>query len=274
MGVVIISNPIEALVTQRRGDGFNCREALRDDAEWMVCFKCRKKHRLRHGNEDHDATDFADRHPLEGGCFPLRMGPAAMERAVRHAQAWKRFNHHSVRDFTHNASVLEAFGTVTALDLTGIGIASSVTAGWCSCWIDNSSGLYLDIAVWYYSQAVNTAASSQKSHFLYGPGSWLTTDLPVNTAGNTVTNSSTTSATLTYLDITANPVGFPLLKVVPYITTNKAIQGGLFGFAKGHDMTCPKVVWLGLVNAAGPTIGTGGGTPTKISYAGAYNTVA
>jgi hypothetical protein len=121
---------------------------------------------------------------------------------------------------------------------------------------------------------LNTAASSQKAHFLYAPGSWLTTDLPTNTAGNTVTNSATVSAVNTFLDITANPTGYPLVKVVPYITTNKALQGGLFGVAKGHDGVAPKVVWLALVNAAGPTIGTGGGTPTKISYAGTYNTVA
>lgn len=267
-------DPLTQLVERRRGDGFSARELLRDDREWVVCCTCRKKHPLRGNVADHDCQDFRERHQAERGCVVLRIGPEQMEQAVRRAERRRREQRHSIAGFADNASVLEAFGTVTALDLTAIGIATSVTAGWCSNWIDNSSTLYLDILVWYYSQAVNTAASSQKAHYLYGPGSWLTTDLPANTAGNLATNSATVSAVMTYLDITANPVGYPLLKVVPYITSNKALQAGLFGFAKGHDGFCPKVVWLGLVNAAGPTIGTGGGTPTKISYAGAYNTVA
>lgn len=206
------------------------------------------------------------------GCLVHRLTPDAMERSVRRAERRRRLRHDSIVDFTHNASVLEAFGTLTSIDLTGAGIAVSVTAGWCSCWVDNSSNLYLDYSWWWNMAAVNTAASSQKAHYLYLPGSMLTTDLPSNTAGNTATNSSSTSATLTYLDITANPVGFPLAKICPYITQNKVINsGGMFGTAKCHDGTCPKVIWLGMVNAAGPTINT---TGSAAKFIGSYNTVA
>ncbi len=273
-------NPLGQRVRQRPGDGAPARELLRDDREWVVCFSCPTKHGrnvrhpLRPGMGDHDAGDFAERHPMDQGHMVLRVTPQAMERAVRAAEHRKRLLHHATAGFLDNATVLEAFGTVTALDLTAIGIAVSSTAGWCSCWIDNSSTLYLDIAVWYFSQAVNTAKASQNAHFLYGPGSFLTTDLPTNTAGNGPTNSASVSAILTYNDITTTAVGWPLLKVCPYVTTNKPIHsGGLFGFAKGHDMTCPKVVWLGMVNAAGPTIATGGSPATAIKYSGCSNTV-
>jgi len=268
-------SPLQAIIERRPGDGFNVRELIRDDREWAVCCTCRKRHPLRGNNADGDYADFAVRHPHERGCLVLRVGPEQMRRAVERAQQRKRLRHDSVANFSHNASVLEAFQAVQALDLTSIGIASSVTAGWCSAYINNSSALYLDILFYYYSQAVNTAASSQKAHYLYAPGSFNTTDpLPSNTAGNAATNSSSTSATLTYLDITTSAVGFPLAQIVPYLTTNKPIQSSLFGVAKCHDGWCPLYVWLGLVNAAGPTISTGGSPATKIGYAGAYATVA
>ncbi len=266
-------SPITELVDRRRGDGFSCQEMLKDDAEYVACFTCRKRHKLRGNCASGDYQDFAIRHPAERGCLILRIGPEQMQRIVNRAQRRKMLRHDSVLNFTHNASVLEAFQAVQSLDLTAVGIAVSVTAGWCSAWIDNHTALYTDILFYYYMAAVNTGASSQKAHYLYAPGAWNTTDtLPNNTAGNAVTNSASTSATLTYLDITANPVGFPLVKVVPYITTNKIINsGGLFGVAKGHDGWCPLYVWLGLVNAAGPTITS---TGSKIGFAGSYNTVA
>lgn len=267
-----MDTPLDTLVARRAGDGFNARELLKDDREWVVCHTCRKRHPLRNSNADQDATDFIARHPSDSGCLTMRIGPEQMEAAMKRSEKKRRLQHLSIAEYSHNASVLEAFGTVTSLDLTGIGIATSVTAGWCSAWIDNSSNLYLEILFWYSMAAVNTAPSSQKAHFLYGPGSFLSADLPSNTAGNTVTNSASTSATLTYLDITANPVGFPLLRVVPYLTQNKVIQSaGLFGVAKGHDGWCPKFVWLGMVNAAGPTITSAG---SAIKYAGSFATVA
>lgn len=267
--------PLDELTEARQGDGFSAREMLRDDREWIACWKCRKKHPLRHTNADGDAADFRERHPIERGCIVLRVSPEQMETIMRRAQKRRELRQDSVADFFDNATVLEAWQASQALDLTGIGIASSVTAGWCSCWIDNSSSLYLDIVIaYYFSQAVNTAASSQKAHYLYGPGSDASANLPYNTAGNSATNSSTTSGTLTYLDITANAVGFPLLGVVPYITTNKPLQGGMYSFAKCHENWCPKFCWLGLVNAAGPTIGTGGTPATAIKYAGASLTVS
>lgn len=203
------------------------------------------------------------------------MSPEAMRRAVNVAQAKKKRRRDATAGFVGNADVKEAFQTGQTLDLTGIGIATSVTAGWCSNWIDNSSNLYLDVLIWYYSQGVaSTAPSSQKAHLLYAPGSYASADLPSNTAGNTVTNSASTSATLTYLDVTANDSGFPLIASIPFLTTAKPIcSNRLVSIAKGHDGIMPLFAWLGMVNAAGPTIATGGSPATKIAFRGVYNTV-
>lgn len=275
-----MSDPLTVRAEQRTEAGIACRDLVRGDREWCICWACPRhkgrnvRHPLNPANPTQDYHDFRDRHKEEWGCLVVRVGPDAMRRAVNVAQARKRARREATAGFVGNADVKEAFQSGQTLDLTGIGIATSVTAGWCSNWIDNTSNLYLDVLVWYYSQAVNTAASSQKEHVLFGPGSFATGDLPVNTAGNTVTNSASTSATLTYLDYTANDNGFPIIQRCPYITTNKAIcSNRLFGYAKAHDGIMPLVAWLGLINAAGPTIGTGGGTPTAIKFRGVYNTV-
>ncbi len=266
-----MENQIAALLDRRSEGGFNARELLRNDAEWVACMTCRLKHRLAPSSPDQDYDDFAEKHKPERGCIVFRLGPEYLERRARAAERRKKALRLAVRDFLHNSNVKESFQAEQTLDLTAYGIASSVTAGWCSAWIDNSANLYLDILFTYLSAAVNTGASSQKAHYLYSAGSWASGELPSNTAGNTVTNSASTSATLTYLDITANPVGFPLIKVVPYITTNKVLSGGgLIGTAKAHDGWCPPFSWLGVVNAAGPTSTA---TGSKVGYAGAFATV-
>lgn len=267
-------NEFNYIGKRRRSGGCSVYELSKNDKEWAICFPCRKKHQLRGNNAAQDYLDFAERHKYEQGCVTLRVNQEYLYRIVQREEKRRKHLGLSSNKFTHNASVLEAFQTNQTLDLTGIGIASSTTAGWCSNWIDNSSNLYLDILFWYYSQAVNTVASGQKSHFLFAPGSFDSTDLPTNTAGNTATNSASTSATLTFLDVTANDSGWSLVKMVPYITTNKALQSGLFGIAKAHDGVVPLFIWLALINNAGPTIGTGGSPATIIKYRGTYCTVA
>jgi hypothetical protein len=266
-------NQLDALADRRPSNGLWVPDLIHGEQEYAICFTHRTYHPLRDNNALADYQGFCEKHSLDHGCKAHRIGQDQLKRTLDKEHRRRRRKHLS-RRFVPNANVNEAFRSSTSLDLTSIGIASSVTAGWCSCWIDNSSNLDLDVLVWYYSQAVNTAASSQKEHVIYGPGSFLSTDLPVNTAGNTATNSSSASATLTFLDYTANDNGWPIVKRFPYITTNKPIGGtGLFGFAKAHDGVCPQFVWVGLINAAGPTIGTGGSPATAIKYRGVYLTV-
>ena len=343
-----MSNPIEAASNQYRGNGAPLRELLRDDREWVICYTCPRnnrenvRHPLRGGNAVHDYRDFAANHPASDGHTVCRIGPDYMEGMVRQAEQYRDRLGLSQR-FIGNADVKEAFGAVVNLDPTAVGIATSVTAGWCSNWYDNSAGLYLDTMFYVSFIPVNTIASSQKAIYLYGPGapsvSILTyvftvtsasatvgatytnngntftvvatiaaatilvlsttaagapqasgtltkatgtgdatiafsasvNSLPSNTAGNGVPNSSATSALMTHLDVTANDAGFPLIGTIPYLTTNKYITSNrLVGIAKGHDGTNPKYSWLGLVNAAGPTLNA---TGAQLAATGVYNTV-
>lgn len=269
-----MSTPLDPIADRRREGGFSAKELLRNDREWAVCFTCRKRHPLRGNNADHDYQDFACRHPADQGHLVMRIGPAQMDQMVRRAERRKAARHDSILGFTENASVLEAFQSSSqSVDLTGLNsLATSVTAGWCSAWVDNSTNLYLDYLYYVNMAAVaTTAPSSQKAHFAYATGSHASGDLPNNTAGNTVTNSASVSAALTYLDITANPTGFNLVRVIPFLTTNKPINSGIFAVAPAFGGWIPLFHWLGYVNAAGPTIAASG---NAIKYRGVYSTVA
>ena len=269
-----MTEPLDSLANRRRGDGFNAGELLSQDREWVACWVCRKKHPLRNNNADHDYADFAVRHKPENGCVVLRIGPEQMRSIMLQAERRRRRKHLSLADFGHNASILEAFqGSTQSVDLTGLNsLATSVTAGWCGAWVDNSTNLYLDYLYWVKMAAVNTAASSQKAHYVYVASSHASTDLPGNTAGNTVTNSSSTGATLTFLDITANSTGFlGPVAVIPYITTNTPIVSNIFSIALAHNGWTPLFHWIPYINAAGPTIAA---SSNAIKYRGVYNTAA
>ena len=266
---------LEALAGRRPEGGFAAAALLRDDREWAACWACRRKHPLRTGNADHDYADFAARHPTSRGCIVLRLGPEQLERSARRAERRKRAMREAVAGFLHNASVLEAFqGSDQSLDLTGFNsLASSVTAGWCSTWIDNSANLYLEYLSEIVLANVNTAAAGQKALYVWTCGVLNTTDtLPTNTAGNAVTNSAATAAALTFLDFTANPTGFfGPIQAVPYITTNKWAQAGAFPMSQAFNGWPPRFFWFPFINNAGPTIAASG---NSWKYRGVYATVA
>jgi hypothetical protein len=171
------------------------------------------------------------------------------------------------------ANILEAFGTITSLTITNLNsLASSVTAGWMSAAIDNTSNLYLDYGVQIKFAAVNTAPSSQKAFFLYAAPVLDDTTSDYATTGAASEGGPTgIEGTLTFPDITANPVNIPLIGVVPYVGQNAVIISPVFSIAAAfNDMIPPKFV-LGLVNASGMTIAASG---NYVKIRGIYRTVA
>lgn len=315
--------------------GLSARELLRDDREWVVCYRCRKKHPLRGNCADADYLDFHARHQPSQGCIVARVGPVAMEEMVRRAERRKRRLRHAVADFLHNASVLEAWGSLNLMSIANFGLSNSATAGWSSQWVQNvSSPLYLDyqldlnITTWtgtpanndalyffivgrnalvvtissasvtagavYSNNGVNftvlTTISSATTLYMQGNGvpqasgtltqvsgtgpttitfsSW-TPVLPKNTAGNTVSSSSTSDATLTFLTIASNPTGFYPIKVIPYQASGDITNPGPFGCAQAYNGNLPQYLWWAAINYSGQTC-----TPAFITTQGIYNTVA
>lgn len=271
---------IEVIASRRREGGFNAREMVRFDQDIAACYTCRKKHPLRIGNESQDYSDFAVRHPIERGCVCVRLNPDQMRAIVNRGQERKKLRHDSVLNFTHNASVLEAFqSSDQSLNLTSFNsLASSATAGWSSTYIDNSSNLYLDILAYVKIAAVNTAPASNKAFYVYGASMHLTTaaptDLPTTGAasGNTVANSASTAAALTFPSIsTPLPSLLPIVRVIPYPVINITNTSPLFNLASAFGGWIGLFNWFAVLNFSGMTIAASG---NLFSYRGVYNTVA
>jgi hypothetical protein len=159
-----------------------------------------------------------------------------------------------------------AFGSATAFTKTNANLANSATAGWKSNAIDNSSNKYLDALVSIELAAVNTAPANSKAVFLYayalvdGAGSAYTS------SGDGTPNGS--EGTITFPDVTANPIPMPLLGIVPYPTQNKAINGGPFSVAKCFGGVLPPKWGVCMINHTGMTLSV-----TDIKYVEVYNTV-
>lgn len=275
-------NVFHDIVDRRPGEGAPVRELLRDDREWAVCFSCPRKHGrnvrhpLRGNNADHDFKDFACRHPDAAGHIVLRIGPQQMENAVRRAERRKRAQHEALAGFLDNASVLEAFqSSDQSVDLTSFNsLASSATAGWSSHYIDNSSNLYLDYIAYIKIAAVNTAPANNKAAYLFAATALNTTDLPASGAssGNTVPNSSSTSAALTFPSI-ATPL--PCLFGAPI----RVLQYPVQNIANTHpNITVARYIgpiglylWFPLLNYTGMTFAASGNV---FKYRGVYSTVS
>lgn len=270
-----MSEQIRDIGKRRRGGGFSARELLRDDREWAACWSCRKKHPLRGNNADQDYQDFSFRHPISNGCVVLRFGPEQMRRIILQAEKRKKIRHDSILEFTHNASVLEAFqATDQTLDLTSFNsLASSATAGWSSQAIDNSSNLYLDYMAAVKFASVATAPASDKAFYMYGATSLNTTDLPTTGAssGNIVPSSTTTAAALTFPSVSTLQSLLPLITAVPYPVSTITNQTPLYTVARAFGGLIGLFLWLPMVNFSGMAIAASG---NSYKYRGVYNTVA
>ena len=265
---------LKEISSRRRGDGFSSRELLREDREWAACWICRKKHLLRANNADHDYQDFKVRHPSENGCVVMRVGPEYLERRTRRSEAERRDRQLSIRDFLHNASVLQAFqGSATTLDLTGFttasGLANSATAGWCSQYIDNHTNLYLDYFCQIIISVLTGSPANNQALYFYTAGSFVNTSPPANTAGTSMPNSNTTAATVTFLTIVSNPTGFSTIKVIPYQTSGDIPGPAPFSCGQAYNGFLPQYLWWPAINYTGQTV-----KPTSISVQGIYATVA
>jgi hypothetical protein len=168
------------------------------------------------------------------------------------------------------AVVLQAFQGIQTFTITSLNsLASSLTAGWGSAPVDNSATLYLDAFVQVNLAAVNTAPASLKAIYVYA---YALTD-PAGTAYTTTGVASGTPGTqgaLTFPDITANPVGLPLIGIVPTITQNVLTNSGPMSVAKAFGGWLPQKWGIAIINASGFTIAAAG---NSVQYTGVYNTV-
>lgn len=168
------------------------------------------------------------------------------------------------------SDIKQAFSTQSsALTVTNLNnLSSSLTGGWCSAPITNTTDLYADILLEITLTFAGTAPGSQKCVFVYayeGDGSVYET-----TGAATGGTPSGSEGTITFPDITASQVGFHVVGVIPYSATGVA-QTRYFSLAQAFGGFIPPKWGIALVNASGAAIG---GSGNNIYWRGVYATVS
>lgn len=251
---------------------------------WAQCHDCKVQHPIHLSPNDVGVhakfSDFANNHQGHAvGLIPqahtyLDFFRWSMRDLVRKAfwqpvdavilAAYRARAQGPIFDYRGNADVKEAFqGIVTDTITNFSGLATSATAGWQSAQIDNTANLYLDTLMQFTNTAVNTAAANSKAIFFFAFGGNATGVL--TNFGAAVTGTS--EATLTFPDVTANPVP-GLVYVQPYTTTNIAMASLPFSIAAAFSGVLPSYWGVAAVNHSGMTLGT-----VTMKHQGEYNTV-
>ncbi len=166
-----------------------------------------------------------------------------------------------------SGDVKEKFGTATAFTKTNANLATSATAGWMSNAIDNSANLYSDALVTIELAAVNTAPANSKVIYLYAFALIDTSGSAYTSTGSATPSGS--EGTLTFPDVTVNPLPMPRLGSVAYPIQNTAINAGPFSVAACFNGVLPPKWGVAMINHSGMTLNV-----TNIKYIEEYNTVA
>ncbi len=161
------------------------------------------------------------------------------------------------------ADVSEKYGTLTTLTITNAGLATSATAGWQSDAVDNTTNLFDDVEIHFDLAAVNAAPANSKAIFVFAFA--LTDDGASNYESTGDGAPSGSEGTLTYPDVTANPLVARPLGVIPYPVQNKALKKTFF-LSDVWPVVPPK--WaIGMVNHSGMTISVNSIKYRGIKYA-------
>lgn len=243
--------------------------------EYAVCHTCRMKHRCARGSVD--ALEFFSRHRAHSVGFSERnprleklhrlLGVDTFRLIRRNVGEWiigvDRLGHAGYSD---NASVKESFGSPTGFTNTNLNtLANSATAGWQSNKIDNSVNLYDDMIV---NLVLGSAVwASPKSVYLYAFGLIDETGTAYTSTGAAAPGAS--EGTLTFPDVTANPVVAPLLGVMGLSTASVAVNGGPFAIARCFGGVLTPKNGVGIVNQGGVAFAS-----ATANYREVYYTVA
>lgn len=167
-----------------------------------------------------------------------------------------------------SATRTTTYGTATAFTKTNANIAASVTAGWKSNAIDNTTTKALDALVSIELAAVNTAPAGTKTLYIYAYG--LISGTAYTSTGDGTIDG--TEGTVTFPSVTTLPVVLRLIGTVPYPVQNKAINAGPFSVAQAFPSPAGGVLpdkWgIAYVNDMGQTLNV-----TNIFYQEIKNTL-
>jgi hypothetical protein len=162
-----------------------------------------------------------------------------------------------------NADIKIAYQAAQSMTVTNLhSLASSVTAGWQSAVVDNTSALYTDYFVMAVLDFANTAPANSKAVFFF-----VYTGLESGTYTNPASGSE---GTITLVDVTANDQAMPMLGRVPYTTQDEVAESTLWSVATAMRQAVPPYWGVAAINHSGAALAASGNT---VKYRGAFYTV-
>jgi len=215
---------------------------------------CRKFHALPSGVLEGlvSARDFADRHPGH---------------ELRYILPADEARHELMRG---NADVKTAYTTENTMTVTNLhSLASSPTAGWTSGVEDNTATKYIDAIVMVVLDPANTAAANSKAFFIYAYGGTATGDLTTTAAASGGTPGA--QGALTFPDVTTNPIGLPVLGIMPYLNADVVQKSKPMSICRAFDVLWLPAFWgVAVVNHSGAALAASGNT---VKWRGQFATV-
>lgn len=232
-----------------RGWWHDLRRPTGPAVRFAVCRTCNLRHQLMPPYLDARMAEFTRRH--EGHDLEIVK--------VRNPDLYA-----DLLSLAPNADVKQAFQgaqTVTSTSLQSL--ARSVTAGWQSAAITNTTNLYLDDLVQVTIAAVNTAPANGKVFWVMAGHS---TD-----GGTTYTRPfSGSQGTCTYDAIDSLPQVAPVLGIIGYATQNTILSSPAMSMAATSGFVLPEGYAIGVINDSGFTTAASGNV---VKTNGVYRTV-
>lgn len=134
------------------------------------------------------------------------------------------------------AAVKEVIGSTTSLTVTNLqSLSSSLTAGWQSDVVDNTSDLFLDIMVAVTLSIGSVTPANDKGVYVYAYGAWSGSNYTTVATGPTGTQG-----TFTFPDQSLYPSPYPFLGFIPTpIITSATTYRKSFSLAAAFQGSVP-----------------------------------
>lgn len=146
-----------------------------------------------------------------------------------------------------------SYGDTTTMTVTGLhSLASSLTAGWQSAVVDNTTDKYLDALVQVVVDFANTAPSNELKVYVFAYGG-IESGVYTNPA-------SGSEGAITVVDFSANESAFKLIGSIPYTTQNEVAESQPMTVAQAFGGVLPPYWGLIVMNYAGAALAASGNT--------------
>lgn len=146
-----------------------------------------------------------------------------------------------------------SYGDTTTMTVTSLhSLAQSLTAGWQSAVVDNTSDKYLDALVQVVIDFANTAPGNDKKVYVFAYGG-IESGVYTNPA-------SGSQGTITVVDFSANESAFKLIGTIPYTTQDEVAESQHMSVAQAFGGVLPPYWGLIIMNYSGATTAASGNT--------------